>query len=91
MLSSRVSIDKQDQKGRLDGKVVDKFGRLAFGWVCDGATWTGIAHAFDVGVHPRPVVMQMDTVECTVGIEMFTNCIGVKCDKDDVVIFFGTS
>ena len=56
MLPRRISIDEKDQKGRLNGEVVHEFRRLAFGRVCESATWTGIAHALNIRVHPGPVM-----------------------------------
>jgi hypothetical protein len=83
MLPHRISIDEKDQKGCLDGEVVHKFGQLGFGRVCKSSTGTGIAQALNVGIHPRPLITQMDIVEHTVGIEMSINGIWVKCNKDD--------
>jgi hypothetical protein len=85
MFPRRISIDEKDQKGCIDGVVVRKFGQLGFGRVCKSASMTGIAHVLNVQIHPRPVIMQMDMVEHTAGIEMSANGIGVKCDKDDIV------
>ncbi len=83
----RISINEKDQKEHLNGEVVHKCGQLGFGRVCKCATGTGVALALNVGIHPRPVIMQTDTVKRTVGIEMSANGIGVKCNKDDVVKF----
>jgi hypothetical protein len=87
MLPCRISINEKDKKGCLDGKVVHKFGRLGFGRVCKSATGTSIALAPNVGIHPRSVKTQRNTVEHTVGIEMSPNSIGVKCNKEDIVKF----
>ncbi len=83
----RISINEKDQKGHFDGEVVHKFGQLGFGRVWESTTGTGIAHALNVGIHPRPVKTQMDMVEYMVGIEMSANGIVVKCNKDDIVKF----
>ncbi len=75
MLSSRVGIDKKDEELRLNGKIVHKFGGLALGWVCKGTTGAGIAHTFDVGVHTRPVVLEANTVEGAVSVEVVADGI----------------
>jgi hypothetical protein len=43
---------------------------------------------FDVGVHSGPVVVETNTMKCTVGIEMSTYGIRMKCNKDDVAKFY---
>jgi hypothetical protein len=69
------------------GKLYTSLENLLFWRVCKRATWTGIAHTLNVGVHSRPVIMQTIMVEFLVGIEMSADCIGVKCHKDDVIKF----
>ncbi len=86
MHSRRVCINKQNLEWHLDGEVVYQFRGFAFDGVCKGATGTGGTHSFDVGVHYRPVIAETNTV-CTVGIEMSTYGIRMKCNKDDVVKF----
>jgi hypothetical protein len=88
MLPCIISIDEKDQKGCLNGEVVHKFGQLASGRFCKSATGTGIVHVLNVGIHHTPVITQTNMVEHVLDIEISTNCIGVKCYKDDIVKFF---
>ena len=43
-----------------------------------------MTHAFDIGIHPRPVEAQLKAMECPVGIEVAANRICVECNEDDI-------
>jgi hypothetical protein len=87
LFSRRISVNKKDPKGCLDWEVVDQLGGSPMQYVREGAPWACLTYLFDVGVHFRPVVPQVEMMEGRICIHVTTNGIGEECNGEDVAQF----
>jgi hypothetical protein len=83
-LSSLVSIDVKYHHRGFDWEVVDELVGTTAGGVCKRTTWAGVARASYVPVHPRPVELQLDSVQGTGCIEMSAQGVAVECNENNV-------
>jgi hypothetical protein len=59
MFAGNVYVKMHYQKWCLDGEVVDKFGRFATDRIRKRTTRAGHAHPLDIGIHSRPIEVEV--------------------------------
>ena len=87
VVSSLIRVKVHNHKWCLNREIINKFQRDTFRWVRQRATRACITHALHISVHMRKVEAQTNTMKCTICVQMTSNWICVKGDKDEVVEF----